>query len=43
MDYLTEATYTPRIKEIKDSLEDMNLKLKMRESKERVYKEEKAC
>ena len=42
MDYLTEATYTPRITEIKDSLEDMNLKLKMRESKERVYKEEKS-
>lgn len=42
MDYLTEATYTPRITEIKDSLEDMSLKLKVRESRERVYREEKS-
>ena len=42
MDYLTEATYTPRIIEIKDSLEDMSLKLKIRESRERVYREEKS-
>ncbi len=42
MDYLTEATYTPRIIEIKDSLEDMSLKLKIRESRERVFREEKS-
>ncbi len=42
MDYLTEASLTPRIKEIKDSLEDMSLKMKIRESHERVYREEKS-
>ena len=42
MNYLTEASYTPRIKEIKDSLEDMNFKLKIRESHDRVYREEKS-
>ena len=42
MDYLTETSYTPRITEIKDSLENMSWYLKQRESLERVYKEEKS-
>ena len=42
MNYLTEKSYAPRIASIKDSLEDMALKYKIRESYERVYKEEKS-
>ena len=39
--YLTENTSTPRIAIIKDSLDNMALKYKIRESLERVYFEEK--
>lgn len=42
MNYLTENKFAPRIETIKDSLEDMALKYKIRESHERVYKEEKS-
>ena len=42
MNYLIENKYAPRIVAIKDSLEDMALKYKIRESHERVYKEEKS-
>ena len=43
MDYLTEATYTPRIIEIKDSLEDMSLKLKIREAEKGSFEKKKVC
>ena len=42
MNFLTENAFAPRIETIKDSLEDMALKYKIRESHERVYREEKS-
>ena len=42
MNYLSEASITPKIKAVTDSLEDMRLKLEIRKSHERVYKEEKS-
>lgn len=42
MNYLTEKSFAPRIASIKDSLEEMALKYTIRESYERVYKEEKS-
>ena len=42
MNYLTEKAYAPRIARIKDSLEDMALIYKIRESYQRVYNEEKS-
>ena len=37
MNYLREASITPKIKAVTDSLEDMRLKLQIRKSHEKVY------
>ena len=42
MNFLTENTFAPRIETIKDSLEEMASNYKIRESLERVYREEKS-